>query len=186
MAYDFKRLSDVDVIESVKDGLNVLVEDGGEIVKIAVDDMIPAPVDEIALIASSETLEEVNDDMTVLVESNGEIKRAPSNSLGKGALIEMPDVVVFSAVGENFICNKTFSEIIDLIMSNNLHLMVLTGLVSGYTTLPIQGCMTFDSNGAPTFESGNDVSYIAFMESAVINQTFYMLSDNTITFENPV
>ena len=35
MAYDFKKLSDVNTIETMKDSLNVLVDDGGEIVKIA-------------------------------------------------------------------------------------------------------------------------------------------------------
>jgi hypothetical protein len=41
MAYEFKKLSDVNVIESMKDGLNVLVEDGGEIVKISADSIVP-------------------------------------------------------------------------------------------------------------------------------------------------
>lgn len=44
MAYEFKKLSDVNVIEEMNDGLNVLVEDGGEIVKIAACDMIPSDV----------------------------------------------------------------------------------------------------------------------------------------------
>lgn len=103
MAYEFKKLSDVNVIESTKDGLNVLVEDGGEIVKIAVDDMIPAPIDEIALIAGSETLEEVHDDMTVLVEVNGEIKRVPSNGFGGGNIVITYD-------GTNYTCNVPYEE----------------------------------------------------------------------------
>ena len=41
MAYEFKKLSDVNVIEEMKDGLNMLVEDGGEIVKISANSMIP-------------------------------------------------------------------------------------------------------------------------------------------------
>ena len=44
MAYEFKKLSDVNVIEAMKDGLNVLVEDGGEIVKLAANSMIPEDV----------------------------------------------------------------------------------------------------------------------------------------------
>lgn len=44
MAYEFKKLSDVNVIEEMKDGLNVLVEDGGEIVKISANSMIPEDV----------------------------------------------------------------------------------------------------------------------------------------------
>lgn len=44
MAFEFKKLSDVNVIEAMKDGLNVLVEDGGEIVKLAANSMIPEDV----------------------------------------------------------------------------------------------------------------------------------------------
>lgn len=44
MAFEFKKLSDVNVIETMKDGLNVLVEDGGEIVKLAANSMIPEDV----------------------------------------------------------------------------------------------------------------------------------------------
>ena len=41
MAYEFKKLSDVNSIEGMKENLNVLVEDSGEIVKIAANNMIP-------------------------------------------------------------------------------------------------------------------------------------------------
>ena len=41
MAYEFKKLSDVNILEEKKTGLNVLVEDAGEIVKIAANSMIP-------------------------------------------------------------------------------------------------------------------------------------------------
>lgn len=44
MAYEFKKLSDVNSIEGMKDGLSVLVEDGGEIVKISANSMIPDAV----------------------------------------------------------------------------------------------------------------------------------------------
>ena len=44
MAYEFKKLSDVNVIEEMTEGLNVLVEDGGEIVKISANSMIPEDV----------------------------------------------------------------------------------------------------------------------------------------------
>lgn len=41
MAYEFKKLSDVNILEEKKTGLNVLVEDAGEIVKISNDDLNP-------------------------------------------------------------------------------------------------------------------------------------------------
>lgn len=42
MAYEFKKLSDVNVIETMNDSLNVLVENDGEIVKIAANEMMSA------------------------------------------------------------------------------------------------------------------------------------------------
>lgn len=44
MAYEFKKLSDVNAIEGMKENLNVLVEDNGEIVKLAANSMIPEDV----------------------------------------------------------------------------------------------------------------------------------------------
>lgn len=44
MAYEFKKLSDVNVIESISDSTNVLVEENGSIVKMAANSMIPEDV----------------------------------------------------------------------------------------------------------------------------------------------
>ena len=44
MAYEFKRLSDVNVIESMSDSTNVLIEENGEIVKMSGNKMIPTGV----------------------------------------------------------------------------------------------------------------------------------------------
>lgn len=44
MAYEFKKLSDVNVIESISDSTNVLVEENGTIVKMAANSMIPEDV----------------------------------------------------------------------------------------------------------------------------------------------
>lgn len=44
MAYEFKKLSDVNTIESINDTLNVLVEDSGNIVKIAANNLVPEDV----------------------------------------------------------------------------------------------------------------------------------------------
>lgn len=41
MAYEFKKLSDVNVIESISDSTNVLVEENGTIVKMAANSMVP-------------------------------------------------------------------------------------------------------------------------------------------------
>lgn len=44
MAYEFKRLSNVDVIENINDNLNVLVENSGKVVKIPVNNLVPEDV----------------------------------------------------------------------------------------------------------------------------------------------
>lgn len=49
---EFKKLSDVNVIESMKEGLNVLVEDGGEIVKLAAESLVPETTDLTGVVKS--------------------------------------------------------------------------------------------------------------------------------------
>lgn len=83
MAYNFKNLADVELLNTMPETANVLVEVGGK-TKRAPQMQIPEPVDEIALIVGSETLTEVPDGATVLAEVNGEIKRVSSDGLGGG------------------------------------------------------------------------------------------------------
>lgn len=45
MAYEFKKLSDVNSLEGMKEGLNVLVEDNGEIVKVAASEIIEQAIE---------------------------------------------------------------------------------------------------------------------------------------------
>ena len=179
MAYTFKNMGSVELLEQMPENANVMIEVDGATKRAPQKNVM-------AELTAAETLEEVPEGATVLAEVDGEIKRVPGEGLGAaGALIDMPDVVVFGAGAEGFVCNKTFSEIIDLIMNNSLHLMVMAGLGEGYMTLPIQVCVPFDSNGEPTFVSGNDASYIMFNEVVINNAGFYMLSDNTITIQAP-
>lgn len=44
MSYEFKKLSDVNVIESMSESTNVLVEENGDIVKISANSLIPEDV----------------------------------------------------------------------------------------------------------------------------------------------
>lgn len=179
MAYTFKNMGSVELLEQMPENANVMIEVDGATKRAPQKNVM-------AELTAAETLEEVPEGATVLAEVGGEIKRVPGEGLGAaGALIDMPDVVVLSVVAGSLVCNKTFSEIIDLIMNNGLHLIVVAGLGNGYMTLPIQSCVPYDSNGEVIFTSGNDASYIAFIESALLNVTMYMLSDNTITDEAP-
>ena len=121
MAYNFKNLADVELIDTMPETANVLVEVDGS-TKRAPQVQIPEPVDEIALIVSSETLEEVPEGATVLAEVNGEIKRVPSNALGSGI-----DAIVFSVIKATgaaietptyqTVCNHTLEEVRNLMLA---------------------------------------------------------------------
>ena len=116
MAYNFKNLADVELLSSMPETANVLVEVGGATKR--------APqVDEIAQIVGSETLAEVPEGATVLAEVNGEIKRVPSNGLGGGGkalVIKSSDfdnamAGVAAATGDptpavTYTANMTFNE----------------------------------------------------------------------------
>ena len=80
MVYNFKNLADVELLSSMPETANVLVEVGGATKRAPQ----VQPVDEIAQIVGSETLAEVPEGATVLAEVNGEIKRVPSDGLGGG------------------------------------------------------------------------------------------------------
>lgn len=123
MAYNFKNLADVELLNAMPEEANVLVEVNGT-TKRAPQVEIPEPIDEIALIVGSETLEEVPEGATVLAEVNGEIKRVPSNGLGGGkALIVKASnfdnaMAGVAAAGESapevtYTVNMTFDEMME-------------------------------------------------------------------------
>lgn len=121
MAYNFKNLADVELLNAMPKEANIVVEVAGK-TKRAPQVQIPEPVDEIALIVSSETLEEVPEGATVLAEVNGEIKRVPSDGLGGGI-----DAIVFSVIEAagaaietptyQTVCNHTLEEVRNLMLA---------------------------------------------------------------------
>ena len=121
MAYNFKNLADVELLNAMPEEANIVVEVDGK-TKRAPQVQIPEPVDEIALIVSSETLEEVPEGATVLAEVNGEIKRVPSDGLGGGI-----DAIVFSVIEAateaietptyQTVCNHTLEEVRNLMLA---------------------------------------------------------------------
>ena len=121
MAYNFKNLADVELLNAMPEEANVVVEVDGK-TKRAPQVQIPEPVDEIALIVNSETLEEVPEGATVLAEVNGKIKRVPSDGLGGGI-----DAIVFSVIEAaaadietptyQTVCNHTLEEVRNLMLA---------------------------------------------------------------------
>lgn len=126
MAYNFKNLADVELLSSMPETANVLVEINGTTKRAPQ----VQPVDEIAQIVGSETLAEVPEGATVLAEVNGEIKRVPSDGLGGGkALIikssdfdnAMAGVTTFK--GSNpitYSANMTFNEAVSALANCEL------------------------------------------------------------------
>ena len=184
MAYNFKNLADVELIDTMPETANVLVEVDGTTKR--------APqVDEIEKIVTSEALTELPETGTVLAEVNGEIKRVPSDQVGSaGTLDEMPGVILFkvdmngreaSAPAEpTFLCNKTFKEALNMIKNGELRLMLLYGMLDGYMTMPILGAQPRDSSGNPVFDdTATNIIFISF------DSKLYLLNDNTVTTTDP-
>ena len=121
MAYNFKNLADVELLNAMPEEANIVVEVDGK-TKRAPQVQIPEPVDEIALIVNSETLEEVPEGATVLAEVNGKIKRVPSDRLGGGI-----DTIIFSVIEAataaietptyQTVCNHTLEEVRNLMLA---------------------------------------------------------------------
>lgn len=78
MAYNFKNLADVELLNTMPEQANVLIEVNGTTKRAPQ----VQPVDEIAQIVGSEALEEVPENAKALVEIDGVIKRVPGGALG--------------------------------------------------------------------------------------------------------
>lgn len=145
MAYNFKNLADVELLNAMPEKANIVVEVDGK-TKRAPQVQIPEPVDEIALIVSSETLEEVPEGATVLAEVNGEIKRVPSDGLGGGidaivfSVIEATDAAIETPTYQT-VCNHTLEEVRNL-------------MLAGASCILIMPCAAMTS-AASTLKAGN-------------------------------
>ena len=186
MAYNFKNLADVELLNAMPEEANMLIEINGT-TKRAPQVQIPEPVDEIALIVSSETLEEVPEGATVLAEVNGEIKRVPSDGLGGGkALIVKASnfdnaVAGVVAAGESapevtFTANMTFDEMMQAFAACELIGGFLFAVVEVPSRLPIV-LMNYDVS---TYTAPCMV-LMAFANSAPVN--LYWTSDGISTTE---
>ena len=143
MAYNFKNLADVELLNVMPETANVLVEVDGTTKR--------APqVDEISKIVGSEALTELPETGTVLAEVNGEIKRVPNNRVGgAGTLDEMPGIILLTADinTKTFSCNKTFKEALNMIKNSELQLVLVSGIMDGYMTMPLQVTLPRNSGG---------------------------------------
>ena len=185
MAYEFKNLADVELLSTMPETANVLVEVDGATKRAPQ----VKPVDEIEKIVTSEALTELPETGAVLAEVNGEIKRVPSNKVGGASTLdEMPGVILFTGnVKErvaqptiSFSCNKTFEEALNMIKNGELRLALVYGMLDGYMTIPVIDAIPINSSG-PVF---NDTA-TAIMFHLSSGPELYLLNDNTVTNTDP-
>lgn len=71
MAYNFKKINDVPVVEAMKSDLNVFIEDGGKMAKISANKMIP---EDVALKSDIPTkVSELENDTVIPVPTTAEV-----------------------------------------------------------------------------------------------------------------
>lgn len=119
MAYNFKNLADVELLNAMPEEANVLVEVNGKTKRAP-----QVEVDVAAELIGSEALEEVPEGATVLAEVNGEIKRVPGSGLGGAKAIVytvVEDDSVVPRIAEatttyKTVCSHTAQEVSELML----------------------------------------------------------------------
>lgn len=122
MAYNFKNLADVELLDTMPESANVLVEVDGATKRAPKEDGI-------GKLTSAEVLEGVPEGATVLAEVNGEIKRVPSNQVGGIDAIIFSVIEAAGALDETptyqTVCNHTPEEVGELMLAGaNCFLLV--------------------------------------------------------------
>lgn len=84
MAYEFKKLSDVAVVEIPADTANVLIEEDGVIKKVAKKSVGETSEAILGKIATVDAVEEPSETANVLIEESGAVKKVPIASVGSG------------------------------------------------------------------------------------------------------
>lgn len=182
MAYNFKNLADVELLNAMPEEANVLVEVNGTTKRAP-----QVEVDVTAELVGSEALEEVPEGATVLAEVNGEIKRVPSDGLGGGkALIvkssDFDNAMAGVAAAEaatpevTFTANMTFDEMMEAFAACELIGGFLFAVVEVPSRLPIV-LMNYDVS---TYTAPCMV-LMAFANSGPVN--LYWTSDGISTTE---
>lgn len=189
MAYNFKNLADVELLNVMPEEANIVVEVDGK-TKRAPQVQIPEPVDEIALIVSSETLEEVPEGATVLAEVNGEIKRVPSDGLGGGidtiifSVIEAADAAIETPTYQT-VCNHTLEEVRNLMLAGASCVLIMpyaaltaASTLQAHDPIPTPTVMTLSAVEGGQMDDGS-VQFIFMSESGDKSITYN--ADGTIT-----
>lgn len=97
MAYNFKNLADVELLSTMPETANVLVEVDGATKRAPKE----AKVDVSAELVAKEALTEVPEGAEVLGVINGEIKRIPGAGLGESSSEERIPLIVYTISGND-------------------------------------------------------------------------------------
>lgn len=117
MSYNFKSLADVELLDSMPENANVIVEIDGATRRAPKEDGI-------GKLVAVESLDKVPEGATVLVEIDGEIKRVPSNGLGSKTLIiknenydnVIAGVMIADMEYPNYTANMTYAEVLETLV----------------------------------------------------------------------
>lgn len=112
MSYNFKSLADVELLNSMPENANVIVEVDGATRRAPKEDGI-------GKLIAVESLAEVPEGATVLAEINGEIKRVPGEGLGgnKTIIFSVIEAADAETVTYQTVCNYTPAEVGELMMA---------------------------------------------------------------------
>ena len=121
MSYNFKSLADVELLNSMPENANVIVEVDGATRRAPKEDGI-------GKLVAVESLAEVPEGATVLAEVNGEIKRVPGERLGGNktiifSVIEAADAI--DTVTYQTICNYSPAEVCELMLAGASCVMLM-------------------------------------------------------------
>lgn len=118
MAYEFKRLSDVDFVENATDAANILIEDQGVIKKVP--------------------------KTTIGGNNNSIVVTIPLQDSGAPSATNLSDVIPGAT------CNKTYSEVLQMLASGDIEYCVAKGIDPSNHALKFQsiiGAYAYDDSG---------------------------------------
>lgn len=150
MAYNFKSLGEVELLNTMPENANVLVEVDGATRRAPKEDGI-------SKLVTVEALAEVPEGATVLAEVNGEIKRVPGEGLGGGKVLiikssDFDNAVAgvaaakTEAVEVTYTANMTFDEIMEAFVACELNSLVVYSASEEYADMQLCQSIVYDVN----------------------------------------
>ena len=180
---DFKKLSAVEVVETVSDTASVLIEENGIIKR--------TPKDKIGMnLKHLDTVESISDASNILIEENGVIKKAPKTAVGSTNKNTSPvDIVFYLSNGTVELVQGTYEEVRNKIESNEPVLACLTEFMTGGSPFML---FQYHANMIMTPEySGGDIIFLFTIahstgshvkEVSLYSDHTLAIRDNTYTY----